>query len=1058
MRGPRNWLMLALLIFAFWTNGASARSWEEIAREVETAQVNIGVAQALIVKAEGKAQEALGKVQSAEHFEGPHWSDLEKAMKDYGETFKQQMGVIDVNVRSLLQANPAATVPAVDANPPQFKASIKAMEAVRDDLKRSIIKAKKFKASRIQDDVKVRGEMLDRTEQQYADVVLDLSGVPLNGDGSIDYGDIVASLLPFPAGLINTGLSVTFGLYFYADEMKSGVRQIKNFKEMIAYADQAIARTEADMRSAEQGLQYLNTYWRQKEDLMKDFYSVRNGWGKAAEQSRKGQKEEETREFEKELEKPHVPAKNDRWEPPLLASEIEPEAKSVIRELESAALAAMQGGDPDAYAAILRSAFQRYKDKSDQAAKTTRSAQEANNRAWQIYSAATDAAGKAYYAAIRGHCSCERAYLDAAYAAYNAACRAAYQAYLPSAQALQRAQREQTRISMVQNLIGNASSRLQQQMSAYAYAASNALYLAQSQARQSFEDASSELGALSGAIPYPWATQAIKDYIARLDDHISHEFSWGATPAGLQGQLQNYATSVRALGENIRRALPDYRRAVAEARQTSISLRSQLDTQLDKDALIIASSRDGSLSYMSWPWGNEEPWQRGSDGRREMIESQKKYFEEMLKLSERDDLDAVSRFDFEGAARQIEQKAEEIGDIVDRIATFNYRLAGATGKLDKSSRALTHQGVYQPRAKVPEALVNEELTTGSWAGLAGAAKQLLIQLEPLKVKGYAYPYGLGATGVRSTLLSAQGILYMAAQARMKHFISTHRQGGFHPVSPSDFKLLDETWQQLKPLYAQFDALAAGERPPLLAAKTAFPDGKSLQAAYAAIPAQHRGLVSGAYQRYHGEARYLQEYLNLKLQSMEPLGEAAKNATFEHLEEWIGGYPAAQKDWEAAVARQQKEQEERQRQYEERQRQDEENRAIQARSRLASGQASVEKLYADFAQAYQARDVGRLTRLMARDWKASDGSDLNDLEDILGNSFRVFDRIRFQIQGLQIRALGDDRYAVSYGVILTGEISQSGLKHQETSQVEDIVSVGPEGAHISSTRGGQLWMR
>ncbi len=1044
MSGPRNWLLLALLILAFWTNGATARPWAEIAREIEIAQANITAAQALIVKAESKAQEALGKVQSAERFEGPHWVVLEKAMKDYGETFKQQMGVIDVNVRSLLQANPAATVPTVDANPPQFKASIKAMEAVRDDIKRTIIKAKKFKAARIQDDVKVRGEMLDRTEQQYADTVLDLAGVPLNGDGSIDYGDIVASLLPFPAGLINTGLSITFGLYFYADEMKSGVRQIKTFKQMIAYADQAITNAEGDLRSAEQGLQYLNTYWQQKEDLMKDFYTVRNGWGKAAEQSRKGKKEEETREFEKELEKPHVPAKNEHWEPPLLASEIEPEAKSVIRELESAALAAMQGGDPDAYAGILKSAFLRYKDKSDQAAKTTRSAEEAANRAWQTYSAATATAYQAYISAIRGHCSCEREFLDAASAAYSAACRSAYQPYLFSAQALRRAQREQARISMVRGMISNAASQLQQQMNTYAYAAGNALNMAQSEARQSFEDASSDLGALSGAIPFAWTTQAIKDYIARLDDYVAHESYWGATPAGLQGQLQSYAVSVRALGESMRRALPEYRRAVAQVRQTSISLKSQLDAQLDKDALIIASSRDGSLSHMGWPWWNEEPWQRGSDGRREMIESQKKSFEEMLKLAERDDLDAVSGFDFEGAARQIEQKAEQFGDIVDRIATFNYRLAGATGKLDKLSRALTGQGVYHPRAKVAETLVNEELTTGSWAGLAGAAKQLLIQVEPLKEKGYAFPYGMGAAGARSPLLSAQGILYMAAQVRMKHFISVRQQGGFHPVSASDFKLLDESWQLLKPLYPQFDALAIAERPPLLAGQSAFPDGASLGKAYAAIPGQHRGLVSGAYQRYQQEARYIQDYLNLKLQSLEPLGEAAKNPTFGHLDEWIGGYPAAKKTWEAELARQQKEQEERQRRYEE-------HRQQQAKDHLAG----VGALYPRLAAAYQSRNLNAVLSLLSPHWQTDQGTTRRDLEDTLSNSFRLFDTISFTISGLSIQAVSEGVFQAKYSAHLIGTLRRGNIRHEEKSDVTDTITITAEGPVITHTTGGGI---
>lgn len=1040
----KTWWTLALLILTFWGSSAGARPWEEIAREMEIAQANIGQAQALIVKAEGKVQTALSKVQNAERFEGPHWVELEKAMQDYTSTFKDQMRVVDFNVKNLLRANPSANIPAVDANPPQFKSSIKSMEAVREDLKRAVLKAKKFKAARQQDDAKIRLEMEQRTEEQYTDIVLDLAGVPLNGDGSIDYGDIIAGLLPGPAGLINTGLSLTFGLYYYADEMKSGVRQIKTFKEMMAYADQAIARTEADVRSSEQGLQFLNGYWQQKEDLMKDFYTLRNGWGKAAEQSRKDKKEEETREFDKGLEKPLVAAKNDRWEPPLLASEIEPEAKGVIRELESAALAAMQGGDPDAFAAILKSAFNRYKDKADQAAKTTKSAQEAAERAWQTYSAATAAAHQSYIAAIRGRCSCEREFLDAAGAAYHAACSAAYQTYLPVAQALHRAQREQSRISMVQGLISNGASLLLSQMSEYAYAASNGLHLAQSQARQSFEDVTGELGALSEGIPFPWTTQAIKDYITRLPEHVSHEFYWGASPAGLQGQLQSYATSVRTLGERMRRALPEYRRAVTEARQMASVLQGQLDAQLNKDARIIASYRDNSLSNMRWPWWNEEAWERGTDGRPELIEALKKQSEEALRLSERDDLDQVSGFDFEGAARQIEQQAEEIGHTVDRIATFNYRLASATAKLDRVSRSLTHQAVYEARTKAPEVLVAEELGSGAWAGLAQAAKQLLSQLEPLKEKGFSYPYGLGAPGVRAPMMAAQGILHIAAQVRMKHFINVRQQGGFHPVSASDFKLLDDSWKLLKPLYAQFDALAVGERPPLLAARSAFPDGASLQAAYTAIPAQHRGLVSGAYQRYHQEARTIQDYLNLKLQSLEPMGEADKNLGARQLEEWIGGYPTAQKAWEAQLARQQKEQEERKRQYEE-------SRANQAKSHLASVQA----LYPRFAAAYQNRNLSELLKMLAPHWQTENGSTRRDLEDTLTNSFRLFDSISFTITGLTIQPVSEGVFQAKYSVRLVGIISRRNIRHEETSQVTDTITITAEGPVITHTTGSGI---
>lgn len=123
-----------------------------------------------------------------------------------------------------------------------------------------------------------------------------------------------------------------------------------------------------------------------------------------------------------------------------------------------------------------------------------------------------------------------------------------------------------------------------------------------------------------------------------------------------------------------------------------------------------------------------------------------------------------------------------------------------------------------------------------------------------------------------------------------------------------------------------------------------------------------------------------------------------------------------------------------------------------------GEESVRKLYADFVAAYQNRELARLTRLMAPGWKAADGSDLGDLEDILSNSFRVFDRIRVELGGMNIHPIGDGRFSVGYSISISGEIFSSGLKHQETSQVEDIVEVGPDGAHIASTRGGQLWLR
>lgn len=125
---------------------------------------------------------------------------------------------------------------------------------------------------------------------------------------------------------------------------------------------------------------------------------------------------------------------------------------------------------------------------------------------------------------------------------------------------------------------------------------------------------------------------------------------------------------------------------------------------------------------------------------------------------------------------------------------------------------------------------------------------------------------------------------------------------------------------------------------------------------------------------------------------------------------------------------------------------------------SGGDAAVRKLYQDFAEAYQAKALGRLTRFLTTDWKAGDGADLTDLEDILVNSFRVFDRIQFAISNLVIKPAGGGQFQASYTVTITGQIHSMNMKHQESASVEDTVVLTPEGPKIKATRGGRLWLQ
>ena len=129
-----------------------------------------------------------------------------------------------------------------------------------------------------------------------------------------------------------------------------------------------------------------------------------------------------------------------------------------------------------------------------------------------------------------------------------------------------------------------------------------------------------------------------------------------------------------------------------------------------------------------------------------------------------------------------------------------------------------------------------------------------------------------------------------------------------------------------------------------------------------------------------------------------------------------------------------------------------------RYQSSGGDVAVRKLYQDFTEAYQAKALGRVTRFLTADWKASDGSDLTDLEDILGNSFRVFDRVQFSISNLAVKPAGGGEYQVSYTVTITGQIYNMNMKHQESATVEDVVVLTLDGAKIKATRGGRLWLQ
>ena len=117
---------------------------------------------------------------------------------------------------------------------------------------------------------------------------------------------------------------------------------------------------------------------------------------------------------------------------------------------------------------------------------------------------------------------------------------------------------------------------------------------------------------------------------------------------------------------------------------------------------------------------------------------------------------------------------------------------------------------------------------------------------------------------------------------------------------------------------------------------------------------------------------------------------------------------------------------------------------------------VRDLYNRFANAYSSMNLGALTSMISEDWSTSSGSDIGDLEEILDNSFQTFDRIEFRVSAMRIKPQPNGTFEVKYQTSITGFISDQGIKHEEKSEVTEVVGYEDGELRILKTTAGRFW--
>lgn len=119
---------------------------------------------------------------------------------------------------------------------------------------------------------------------------------------------------------------------------------------------------------------------------------------------------------------------------------------------------------------------------------------------------------------------------------------------------------------------------------------------------------------------------------------------------------------------------------------------------------------------------------------------------------------------------------------------------------------------------------------------------------------------------------------------------------------------------------------------------------------------------------------------------------------------------------------------------------------------------IQTLYQDFINAYGRGNLQGLIALLDENWTGGDGADIRDAEDVLINSFKVFEDIQYRISAFKAQALADGTTQISYQVRIIGQNRRQQLVHEEESNIVEIVGLKNGRAKILRTLSGNQWLK
>lgn len=135
----------------------------------------------------------------------------------------------------------------------------------------------------------------------------------------------------------------------------------------------------------------------------------------------------------------------------------------------------------------------------------------------------------------------------------------------------------------------------------------------------------------------------------------------------------------------------------------------------------------------------------------------------------------------------------------------------------------------------------------------------------------------------------------------------------------------------------------------------------------------------------------------------------------------------------------------------------EKTSIEIRYKL-DPKASIWELYTEFTRCYINKNLPCILELISENWSASDGTTIDEMEEILENSFDIFDRIEYKIKNFRVEPQGNGIFRVYYKNEIIGYIFSQNITHKEGYEVIEEVGLENGEVKILKTLKGQFWKR